>query len=500
MNGSGRSLARSPLRLASSSIRLASSSMRLVSSLLAVALCVMLLVAIPPPAPASAALGSQTPDASSPLVAVLRGPGGIGHWIVTADGKVEVIGTAVVPSLDEAPPNRRVVGARIGAPGALGIWLQLDDGREVPVGDPGPDVDISGERPPGWLIGVSTRHLMSGVWWPDIDTACTAELPSYVRVGQTIMASLTERNFGAAVAQARNHQVGGILLEGGATPHIWRRIDELQTLSGWIPLLFAVDEEGGSVQRLSGVLPRLKAAARQVERTPEQVTASARQHALKMLELGFNINLAPVLDVGSGPGIGTRSFSDDPAVVTEYGVATVKGIADGGVLPVVKHFPGHGGASADTHRELATTSPLAELLNRDLAPFTAVVGNDNAAVMIGHLVVPGLTAGLPATLSPAAVNGLLREQLGHSGLVLTDSLTMQAIAQRWTPAQAATLALAAGADLLLVGGLGEAEAAYRAITEAVVDGRVSLERLNQAATNVLRAKGVYACSLVGRVN
>ncbi len=438
------------------------------------------------------------PETESPLVAILRGPGEIGYWLVTANGEVEVAGTAIVPTWDPLDISEPVVGARIGAPGALGIWLQLSDGSEVAVGDPGPNIDISGDRPVGWLVGMSTRQLLRGSWWPDIDTACTAELPTRVRVGQLIMPSLTEVNFGAAAVLARTHQIGGILLEGSATPHIWRRIDELQELSGRVRLLFAVDEEGGTVQRLRGVLPRLPSASAQVRRTLEQVTRAARDHAFAMAELGFNVNLAPVLDVGGGPGIGSRSFSEDPSIVTEYGVATVNGISDGGVLAVVKHFPGHGGASADTHRRLAVTDDIDALKARDLTPFTAAIGTERAAVMIGHLVVPGLTNGLPATLSPEAVTGLLREELGHGGLVVSDSLTMRAIADQWSVAAAAPLAVAAGIDLTLVGGLTDARAAFNSLTDAVNDGRISQARLNQAATNVLRSKGVYSCSLVGR--
>ncbi|HCB37864.1 MAG TPA: hypothetical protein DEP66_06655 [Acidimicrobiaceae bacterium] len=443
---------------------------------------------------------AETPAPASPLVAVVRGPGGIGYWVVTADGNVQVVGTAVDPRLRLPEPlDQSVVDARVGAPGALGVWLRLADGSEVALGDPGPNVYVGDDRPPGWLVGVGTGRLLSGSWWPDIDTACTAGLPRHVRIGQTVLTTLSELEFGTAVAQARDHRVGGILLTGGATPHVWRRIDELQDFAGWIPLMFAVDEEGGRVQRLRGVLPALASAAVQAGRTPAQAGDDARRHALAMSDLGFTVNFAPVLDVGAGPGIGDRSFGDDPAVVTDYGLATVNGIAAGGVLAVVKHFPGHGGASADTHLGPATTAALDRLRVRDLLPFAAAVGEGNAAVMVGHLDVPGLTDGMPASLSHAAVTGLLRDDLGHDGLVVTDSLVMNSIAGRWSVGDAAALAIVAGADLALVGGLDDAEAAFAAVAAAADDGRLTESRLNDAATHVLRAKGVYSCTLVGRV-
>ena len=239
--------------------------------------------------------------------------------------------------------------------------------------------------------------------------------------------------------EARDRRIGGILLLGPVTEHVWRRIAELQDFAGRIPLIIAVDEEGGRVQRLAGVIGRLPAAAFQAQKSPAEISEQAADHARKMVELGFTMNFAPVVDVGAGEGIGDRSFGDDPAIVTEYGMATVEGLSAGGVVPVVKHFPGHGGASVDTHDALASTAPLAQLRARDLIPFAAVVGSTDAAVMIGHLEVPGLTGGLPASLSPAAIGGLLRDELGHSGLVVTDSLVMGAIRSRWPVSEAAAL-------------------------------------------------------------
>jgi beta-N-acetylhexosaminidase len=439
-------------------------------------------------------------SSGSPIVAVLDGPGGIGYWLVSADGSVDVVGTAIDPTLGEPPEIPvRVESARAGAPGALGLWLQLADGSEVAVGDPGPEIDLSDERSLGWLAGTSVRQLLRGVWWPDIDLACTSELPRAVRIGQTLMVALTERQFGLAVDEARDHQVAGIMLLGGATPFVDDRITELQDFAGAIPLMMAVDEEGGRVQRLRGVLPRLPSASDQAGDRPDVVENRARLHAEDMAELGFTVNFAPVLDVGGGPGIGDRAFGDDPALVSALGSAVVRGMSAGGVLPVVKHFPGHGAATADTHEESARTAPLADLRQRDLLPFVDAVQGSDAAVMVGHLDVPGLTRGRPASLSPDAIDGLLRSELGHDGLVVTDSLTMRAVTDRWSIPEAVVLALSAGADLALVGGLEDVPAAFDEIDRAVLETRLSVEDLNRAATNVLRAKGVNACSLVGRV-
>jgi len=218
-----------------------------------------------------------------------------------------------------------------------------------------------------------------------------------------------------------------------------------------------------------------------------------------MLELGFNVNFAPVLDVGAGPGIGDRSFSNDAALVVDYGVATIEGLSDGGVLPVAKHFPGHGATDADSHEGRAIGPPLSELAANDLIPFEAAIASKKSAIMVGHSEIPDLTDGLPSSLSSAAIQGLLREDLRFDGLVVTDALNMRAVSDRWSIEEAVVMALGAGADLMILGTLADVGPAFASIDEAVYDGYLKVERLNDAAVNVLRAKGINACTLVGRV-
>jgi len=310
---------------------------------------------------------------------------------------------------------------------------------------------------------------------------------------------MTEPQFGAAVEEVRNHQIAGILLSGGATPWIGRRVDELQDFADRIPLLMAADEEGGRVQRLHHVLPDLPSAARQVNERLEVVAQRAERHAVQMLELGFNVNFAPVLDVGAGPGIGDRAFSNDAALVVDYGIATIEGLSDGGVLPVAKHFPGHGATDADSHEGRAIGPPLSELATNDLIPFEAAIASKKSAIMVGHTEIPDVTDGLPSSLSPAAIQGLLREELRFDGLVVTDALNMRAVSDRWSIEEAVVMALEAGADLMILGTLADVGPAFASIDEAVYDGYLKVDRLNDAAVNVLRAKGINSCTLVGRV-
>ena len=258
---------------------------------------------------AETSVGSVEPDPT--IVGVIDGPGGIGYWVVSADGSVEVVGTNIVPPLGESEPlTDKVRAAHEGAPGALGIWLQLANGATVAIGDPGPRIFNEHARPTGWLSGLAIKQLMQGRWIDELDRGCVDELPRAVRIGQLLLPTMTEPQFGAAVREIRDHQIAGILLSGGATPWIARRVDELQQFADRIPLLMAADEEGGRVQRLRHVLPDLPSAARQVNERLELVAQRAERHAVQMLELGFNVNFAPVLDVGAGPGIGDRSFSN----------------------------------------------------------------------------------------------------------------------------------------------------------------------------------------------
>ena len=442
--------------------------------------------------------GNQRSDAT--IVGVVDGPGGIGYWVVSADGSVEVVGTKIVPPLGESEPLTDTVrSAHEGAPGALGLWLQLADGSKVAIGDPGPRIFNEHERPAGWLFGLTVKQLMRGRWIDSIDRGCVAELPRAVRIGQLFLPTMSESQFGAAVNEARDHQIAGILLSGGATPWISRRISELQEFADRIPLLMAADEEGGRVQRLRHVLPDLPSAGRQVNERLELVGQRAERHAAQMLELGFNVNLAPVLDVGSGPGIGDRSFSNDAGLVVEYGIATIEGLSDGGVLPVAKHFPGHGAADRDSHQDRAVGPALLQLVENDLVPFEAAIASKKSGIMVGHSEIPDLTEGIPSSLSPAAIQGLLRGDLKFDGLVLTDALNMRAVSDRWSTEEAAVMAIKAGADLMILGSLADVGPAFASIDEALYEGRLEVDRLNDAAVNVFRAKGVNSCTLIGRV-
>jgi len=268
-------------------------------------------------------------------------------------------------------------------------------------------------------------------------------------------------------------------------------IASVQAVSATGPLVMAVDEEGGAVQRLDGLLGDMPSARHMAGLPLDEVRAIARERAEAMVGLGFTMNLAPVVDVGAGPGIGSRSFSDDPLLVATFGSAVAYGVLDAGLTPVAKHFPGHGRASADSHMELPVTPPIEDMSAVDLVPWRHIP--PGTAVMVGHLDVPGLTDGVSTSLSHQAVTGLLRRDLGFDGLVLSDDLAMGAVAGSMGIPQAAVLSLRAGVDLLIVGPAeGVAAVAWELVT-ALEDGRLMPGRLDEAVGRVLEVRGVDPC-------
>ncbi|MGI9641710.1 MAG: glycoside hydrolase family 3 N-terminal domain-containing protein, partial [Acidimicrobiia bacterium] len=213
-----------------------------------------------------------------------------------------------------------------------------------------------------------------------------------------------------------------------------------------------------------------------------------------MAELGVNMALAPVVDVGAGPGIGTRAYSESPEVVAAYAGAVAEGFLSADVIPMLKHFPGHGRASGDSHESLPNTPPLSELSGSDLLPFRDLLVIEGTAVLVGHLAVPGLTDGLPASVSPEAIDGLLRGDMGFDGLVMTDSLAMGAMAS-FGEIEAARLALLAGADIIIVSGPAQVPVLIEALQGSIAAGTLSWDVIDDSVERILDAKDIDPCTL-----
>ena len=229
-------------------------------------------------------------------------------------------------------------------------------------------------------------------------------------------------------------------------------------------------------------------------KSADEVYAIALGRGRAMRGLGITIDFAPVLDVTSdSAAIGDRSFGDDPAVVTEYAGAYARGLRDAGVLPVLKHFPGHGRAAGDSHTGSVSTPPLAELKDNDLVPYRTLTAAAPVAVMVGHMQVPGLTGSDPASLSPAAY-GLLRSGgyggPGFGGVVFTDDLSsMAAINARYGVAEAVLRSLQAGADVALWITTTEVPAVLDRLEQAVAAGELSQGAVDASLQRLAVSKG-----------
>jgi beta-N-acetylhexosaminidase len=259
-------------------------------------------------------------------------------------------------------------------------------------------------------------------------------------------------------------------------------------------VLVAIDEEGGDVTRLEvrtgSSFPGNHAlgAVDDVELT----RAVAQELGRRLAACGVNFDWAPSADVNSNadnPVIGVRSFGADPALVARHTAAYVEGLQSAGVAACTKHFPGHGDTNVDSHHALPRIDVTADVLaERELAPFRAAIAAGTRAVMSAHILVPALDPERPATLSRRILTGLLRDELGYDGLIVTDGMEMQAIASTYGIERGSVLALAAGADAICVGGgLNDDETVRRlrdALVTAVRTGELPEERLADAAERV----------------
>lgn len=250
------------------------------------------------------------------------------------------------------------------------------------------------------------------------------------------------------------------------------------------PLFLAVDQEGGVVERMRGAATRFPAfMSAGAAGDPALTEASYAASGAELRGLGFTVDFAPVADVTSGPGdptIRSRAASSSPRVVAEHAVAAARGFLGAGVVPVVKHFPGHGSVPADSHLTLPVQGRgRAELDAVDLVPFRAAVAAGLPAVMVGHLDVRAIDPRVPSSLSRKVVTGLLRDGLGFDGLVVTDSLSMAGVARGRDPGRIAVQAVRAGNDVLLMPR--SPAVARAALVRAVRAGHLTRRRLEQAA-------------------
>ena len=311
--------------------------------------------------------------------------------------------------------------------------------------------------------------------------------------------------------------LGGVILFAenvSETEQTTKLVHDLQEVveqdpSNDIPLFVTIDQEGGIVTRLGTGTNLPGNMALGATRSPAYAEAAGGIIGSELHALGINVNFGPVLDVNNNPGnpvIGVRSFSSDPNLVGELGSAMTRGIQEQGVVATAKHFPGHGDTAVDSHYGLPVVDKsLAELKQLELIPFKRAVAEGIDMVMTGHIGMPQIedevvestqgTFPLPATLSDDVITGVLREELGYQGLVVTDALNMQAIADNFTESEAVIKTFKAGVDIALMptilrsaNDVTKLESIFDDVIEAVESGELSEADINRSVERILTLK------------
>ena len=313
---------------------------------------------------------------------------------------------------------------------------------------------------------------------------------SVTAAGDTTKAAYESRPVGGLIYMADN------LLSTEQTTEMLTNMQNIAMERTGLPVFLSVDEEGGTVARVAkndafgvtdvGNMSDIGATGDAQNAYNAGVTIGTY-----LKQLGFNVDYAPVADVLTNPDntvIGTRSFGSDASVVADMVTKELEGLSSQGVFGVVKHFPGHGGVSGDSHDGAVTMDKsLEELMQTEFVPFQKAVENGVSFVMVGHISVPQVVGdNTPASLSQMMVSNVLREQLGYQGIVITDAMNMGAITGSYTADQAAVMAVNAGVDMILMPQ--DYETAYNGLLQAVQDGTITEDRINESVTRIVKVK------------
>ncbi|PJN53108.1 MULTISPECIES: beta-N-acetylhexosaminidase [Paenibacillus] len=326
------------------------------------------------------------------------------------------------------------------------------------------------------------------------------------KIGQMILAGVQGTTLDNQTKQMITDQkVGGIIfyannvstLEG--TAKFVQSIKEVNQ-SNPVPIFMSVDQEGGKVSRMPETVESIP-SSRKVGETKDSALAETMGELLaRQVQLaGFNMDFAPVLDVNSNPKnpvIGDRSFGSSAELVSRMGIAEMKGLRSEGIIPVVKHFPGHGDTSVDSHLDLPVVNKTEKQLAKlEWIPFQAAVKEQVEAVMVAHILFPKLDPDHPASLSDVIIGEHLRGKFNYDGVVITDDLSMGAIAKNYKLDQAALATVKAGSDILLVAHSYEsAKTIFDTLISAVKSGKITESRIDESVYRILALKQQYKLS------
>lgn len=334
------------------------------------------------------------------------------------------------------------------------------------------------------------------------------------KIGQMVIVGVEGDTFDSNIGKMiEDYHVGGFIFMGKSvknTTQLLKLVNGIKTANSnnKIPLFLSLDQEGGSIDRMPKEFnryPTNKAIGKINSENLSYNIGSAI--AYEISSFGFNMDFAPVLDINSNPKnpvIGDRSFGTSSKLISSLGVETMMGIQEGKVIPVVKHFPGHGDTSVDSHIGLPRVNKDLEQLNSfELIPFKEAIKNNVDGIMIAHILLPKIDSKYPASLSKVVINDILREKLGFKGVVITDDMTMGAIAKNYSIGDAVIKSVDAGSDIILIAhDYNKGTEAITAIINAVKSGNIKMGRIDESVYRILQLKEKYNLEdkTIGSVN
>lgn len=313
-------------------------------------------------------------------------------------------------------------------------------------------------------------------------------------LGQLMMVQISGQELTPDAIEMINAQgAGGVLFFAanmGSGSQIRSLTAQMQHIAP-VPLLLSIDQEGGAVNRFYNLVGTLPSAASLT--SPAQARARGQQDAAMLHRYGFNLNLAPVVDVGTrNPQLWTRTFGTSPERVAAMAGAYLEGLQQSGLVAgCLKHFPGIGSTTTDPHVGLPVLNrSRADWEGTDLAPYRALLTHDDVrAIMVTHEMIPAVDPDLPSSLSPTIIDGVLRHELGYNGVIITDSLYMGALNQHWSVSQAIVLAIEAGADIVIGPYTPQMVAdAETELKQAISDGALTRARIDASVQRILALK------------
>ncbi|KNY30036.1 beta-N-acetylhexosaminidase [Pseudobacteroides cellulosolvens] len=323
------------------------------------------------------------------------------------------------------------------------------------------------------------------------------------KIGQLVMVGVEGKTLDSNIKElVVKHYVGGVILfkknikSATQAAAFINSIKEVNSVNK-LPIFISVDEEGGRISRMPDEFKKIPSARDIGKKNKENLSFGIGSAIASMIgQMGFNMDFAPVLDINSNPlnkVIDDRALGSEPDIVKRLGVSTMKGLQSKNIIPVVKHFPGHGDTTVDSHKGLPVIDhSLDRLQNFEFIPFAEAIQNDADTVMIAHILMKKIDEKYPASMSYKIVNNILRNNMGFQGVVVTDDLTMGAIEKNFVIDDAAVKSFNAGCDILLVcHGYDKELKVIEALKRAAEDGTISKKRIDESVYRIIQLKVKY---------